>query len=253
MKRLVHSALQSFGFDIVRHEPPSVRTLGLPTDISSADRAVLEKIHAFTMTSVDRQIALVHAVRYLARQGIDGSFVECGVWRGGSSMAMALALLQEQQNDREIHLFDTFEGMTAPTSVDQTMDGVLAQTHLERDLNKASVWCVADLEDVKSNMASTGYPSTRIHFHKGPVEVTVPAQMPEGPIALLRLDTDWYESTRHELVHFYPRLCQGGVLIIDDYGHWAGARKAVDEYFGNAQRAPYLHRIDYTGRLLIKH
>ena len=72
--------------------------------------------------------------------------------------------------------------------------------------------------------------------------------MPER-IALLRIDTDWYESTRHELVHLYPRLSPGGVLIIDDYGHWQGARKAVDEYF---QAGLFLNHIDYTGRLAIK-
>ena len=81
-------------------------------------------------------------------------------------------------------------------------------------------------------MASTGYPPDRVRYVKGPVERTIPDRLPGGPIALLRLDTDWYESTRHELLHLFPLLSPGGVLIIDDYGHWSGARKAVDEYLG---------------------
>ena len=107
----------------------------------------------------------------------------------------------------------------------------------------------ATLDEVAApTCAATGYPAERLHFVEGKVEDTIPEQAPER-IALLRLDTDWYESTRHELEHLYPRLSPGGVLIIDDYGHWEGARQAVDEYF---KGEVYLHRIDYTGRLAIK-
>src|SRR5204863_8681210 len=105
---------------------------------------------------------------------------------------------------------------------------------------------------VRDNVLTTGYPEQRLHFVRGPVEQTVPAQMPER-IALLRLDTDWYESTKHELEHMYPRLADGGVLIVDDYGHWEGARRAVDEYFGRQAPPLLLNRIDYTGRIAIKH
>ena len=97
-----------------------------------------------------------------------------------------------------------------------------------------------------SQTCSLGSGPERIHFVEGKVEDTIPAHAPER-IALLRLDTDWYESTRHELEHLYPRLSRGGVLIIDDYGHWQGARQAVDEYFGDAHAA-LLNRIDYTAR-----
>src|SRR5690606_24776929 len=102
-----------------------------------------------------------------------------------------------------------------------------------------------------SNMVSTGYPMERCHFVEGKVEDTIPATVPDR-ISLLRLDTDWYESTRHELEHLWPLLQPGGVLIIDDYGHFEGARKAVDEYFLDRSDAPLLNRIDYTGRIAIK-
>jgi hypothetical protein len=251
MKRIVQGSLRALGYEINRYEPPS-KVVELPSDLSDSDRAVLNQIAGCTMTSIERQIALVQAVRYLARRGIEGSVVECGVWRGGSSMAAALTLAQEGDATRHLYLYDTFEGMTAPTEADKTDDGTTAQAHLDRDVSKSSCWCVAGIEDVQQNMQSTGYDQNLIHLLKGPVEETIPAQSPKEPIALLRLDTDWYESTRHELIHLFPQLCEGGILIIDDYGHWAGARKAVDEYFADQPRRYYMHRIDYTGRLLMK-
>ena len=248
MKRFVRSAIRAFGFDIVRYPDAA----SLPPDLPDNDRAVLRRITGLTMTSIERQASLVHAVRYLVRRGIGGCFVECGVWRGGSSMAAALTFAQEGDLRRHLYLFDTFEGMTTPTAADHTADGTAAQTHLERDVDRTGYWCVAGIEDVQQNMASTGYPQDRIHFVKGPVETTIHSQAPGEPIALLRLDTDWYESTRHELAYLFPLLVEGGILIVDDYGHWAGARKAVDEYLAGLSRPFYLHRIDDTGRLLIK-
>ncbi len=104
---------------------------------------------------------------------------------------------------------------------------------------------------MSANLAATGYDAQRLHYVKGKVEDTIPSAAPEQ-IAILRLDTDWYASTRHELEHLYPRLARGGVLIIDDYGHWEGARRAVDEYFATQQVAILLNRLDQTGRIAIK-
>jgi hypothetical protein len=104
---------------------------------------------------------------------------------------------------------------------------------------------------VKELIGSSGYPDAKVHYVVGRVEDTVPDGAP-SEIALLRLDTDWYESTKHELVHLYPRLTPGGVLIIDDYGHWAGCRKAVDEYFSERGRHLLFSRIDYAGRIALK-
>ena len=94
-------------------------------------------------------------------------------------------------------------------------------------------------------------PTPGVEFVQGRVENTLPAAAPPE-IAVLRLDTDWYESTRHELEHLYPRLVDGGVLIVDDYGYWQGARQAVDEYFGETGEAILLNRIDDTGRIAVK-
>ena len=167
-------------------------------------------------------------------------------------MIAALTLMQEQELSRDIFLFDTFEGMTPPSDFDIAIDGKSAKEHLALDSDKVGVWCVAGLDDVRENMMATGYPPDQIHLIKGAVEETVTESFPPGEIALLRLDTDWYESTRHELAYLFPRLVDGGILIIDDYGHWQGARKAVDEYLIENGFQFFMHRLDYTGRLLVK-
>ncbi len=107
------------------------------------------------------------------------------------------------------------------------------------------------LAEVKGIIGSVGYPADRVHYVKGKVEATIPGVAPQT-IAMLRFDTDWYESTRHELVHLYPRLSPGGVIIIDDYSDWAGARQATDEYLEQNNVRLLLNRIDYTGRIRVK-
>jgi O-methyltransferase len=186
------------------------------------------------------------------RGGVEGDFVECGVWKGGSVMMMALVLKALGVTDRNIYLFDTFEGMTPPTNADVDHSGASADALLAKSgRDENHIWAYSPIDEVRLNLEKTGYPMERFIFVRGDVRETIPQQGPDK-IAILRLDTDWYESTRHELEGFFPRLEERGVLIIDDYGHWRGASKAVDEYF-SAQAVKYLmHRIDYTGRVLMK-
>ena len=208
----------------------------------------------FTLTSVERLYALYKAVEYLARHQIPGGFVECGVWKGGSVMMMALALQKFGDTTRRIHCFDTFEGMTAPTEFDVHRDTKeCASTALARSERREDnvVWAFAPLETVRQNMASTGYAADLVSYHRGMVEETVPGSAP-GQIALLRLDTDWYKSTKHELIHLYPRIVRGGIIIVDDYGEWQGARKAVDEFLDATKPKLFLSRIDQTGRIAVK-
>ncbi|MFH1017682.1 MAG: TylF/MycF/NovP-related O-methyltransferase [Pseudomonadota bacterium] len=212
---------------------------------------VLEKSRPFTLTSNERMYALHRAVRYVIDAKIPGDFVECGVWRGGSCMNIALSLMQAGAVDRNIHLFDTFEGMTPPSSEDVDLLGRSAETLLDSPQESEPTKCFASLQEVRRNLASTGYPADRMRFVLGDVEVTIPDQAPER-IALLRLDTDWYASTKHELKHLYPRLSRGGILIVDDYGHWRGARKATAEFFATLRPRPFLNRIDYSGCLAVK-
>jgi len=222
-----------------------------PPDFSPAEIAIIEQVQAATMTSPERIVALMRAAQYIVATRVPGDIVECGVWRGGSMMAVARTLEQAGEL-RPLHLFDTFDGMPPPQALDRDHSGQSAELLLSQQPKSTShVWALAQLDEVRQNMTATGYPEHLIQYVPGQVEATIPKAAP-AQIALLRLDTDWYESTRHELVHLYPRLATGGVLIIDDYGHWEGCRRAVDEYFGPMRPAPHLCRIDYTGRIAIK-
>jgi O-methyltransferase len=213
-------------------------------DLSSADQAIIARVKSETRTSRDRIAAMIDSARHIARHRLPGDVVECGVWRGGSVMAAALALLEEGDTGRTLWLYDTYAGQVGAGPKDLSVTGVNAQKKLAR-----GTWNVVSTDLVRGNVASTGWPTERTRLVVGRVEDTIPHDVPDR-IALLRLDTDWYDSTRHELQHLYPRLVSGGILIVDDYGHWAGCRQAVDEYF-EGQRI-FLHRIDYSGRLVVK-
>jgi O-methyltransferase len=227
--------------------------------IDPADREIIERAFPYTMTGALRLEATVQSVRHCVRRDVPGDFAECGVWRGGSVLAMILTLQELGVDDRDIHLFDTFEGMTEPTELDVEKGGEPALEEWQKAQSREGrPWDgmfgahVFDEHSVRETVLSSGYPAERVHIVKGPVEETIPQQAPDA-LALLRLDTDWYESTRHELLHLYPRLADGGVLLIDDYGHWEGARRAVDEYFSEYAPPVLLNRVDYTGRVAIKH
>jgi O-methyltransferase len=223
----------------------------LPPDFDARVVNVCQAVAPFTMTSPERIAALVESVRYVSRHAIPGAIVECGVWRGGSMMAVALTLL-ELEEWRDLYLFDTFDGMPPPGTDDRDLTGASAADLMDaEDKQTGAVWARSPLADVRRNLLDTGYAESRVRFVEGRVEETLPNRAPEQ-IAILRLDTDWYESTRHELVHLFPRLSTGGVLIIDDYGHWQGARRAVDEYLAETGVRLLLNRIDVTGRMALK-
>jgi predicted O-methyltransferase YrrM len=206
------------------------------------------------MTSSERVYGLLKSIEYISKNNIHGELVECGVWRGGSSMAMAYMLRHLENYEKELFLFDTFAGMTAPKDIDIELNSGLSAKVLLRTppkKNDRDIWCIASYEDVSENMKQTGYPMGKIHLIKGDILKTLKLNAPKH-ISLLRLDTDWYESTKCELEILYPRLVSGGICIIDDYGHWAGAKKAVDEYFLENNIHPLLIPIDYSGRIFVK-
>lgn len=223
-------------------------------DMDPAFLPIYERCRPFTMTSVERMYALFSAVRYLEQARIGGAIVECGVWRGGSMMLVALTLASIGTVDRDLYLFDTYEGLPRPDDKkdidiwgNRAIDG-----WLPRSIDgESSHWAEASIEEVTANLASTGYPLDRLRFVKGMVERTIPDEAPEE-IGLLRLDTDWYASTKHELECLFPRLKVHGVLLLDDYGHFKGARQAVDEYFSSQCIPMLLNRVDYSGRIGIK-
>ena len=254
LKSLVRKALAARGKVIIRKSELDNRIADIPKETL----AIYRQVQPFTLTSLERVAGLVDATRYVVEANIPGSIVECGVWRAGSSMCMALTQLGSSRTPREMYLFDTFEGMPDASDADVDYLDRVASEILTRerglapDQRKQSLFLACSpLDEVQRNMEATRYPAHLIHYVKGRVEETVPSQAP-ATIALLRLDTDWYESTKHELFHLWPRVSPGGIVIIDDYGHWRGSRRATDEYFGEIGLCVMLNRLDYTGRLIQK-
>lgn len=234
-------------------EEPSLQSL-YPDIVENEFWKIYELCSLYTMTSLERMYALYKAVYYILENDIEGDFIECGVWKGGCAMLMAKLLEIHNIKNRKIILYDTYEGMSEPTEKDKDFSGKTAAELLQASSieDQASVWCYSSFEEVKNNINLTGFDVERFHMIKGKVEDTIPANLPTSKIALLRLDTDWYESTLHELVHLYPLLNHHGILIIDDYGHWEGCRRAVTEYIKDNNINLLLNRIDNTGRIAIK-
>jgi hypothetical protein len=236
LRDAIKKAINKIGYDIVPTVSP---------DMGKEFIGIYEKCKPYTVTSIERMFSLYEAVKYVSRCGILGDIVECGVWKGGSSMLCALTLKELQDTNRNLYLYDTYAGMTDPTDKDVNYKGEKA---VKDEFNK---WCSIPLENVEKVMDSTGYPKFNMFLVKGDVENTIPRGASKK-IALLRLDTDFYASTYHEMVHLFPRLAAGGVLIIDDYGHFQGAKEAVDQYLRENNIKILLNRIDYTGRIGIK-
>lgn len=235
-----------FGYEVWNYKE------GFPPDYEDWIVETIRRVAPYTTTSKERIHALCKAVDYVVDAGVPGALVECGVWRGGSMMAVALSLLRRGRSDRDLYLFDTFSGMAEPGPEDVDFrDDEAVDTWRKLDRGDRNRWCHAPLQEVRHNMEGVGYDESRTHYVEGRVEDTLPERAPER-IALLRLDTDWYSSVRHELEHLYPRLSRGGVLVVDDYGHWRGARRAVQEYLAENDVQLLLHRVDYTARIAVK-
>jgi hypothetical protein len=204
----------------------------------------IDLVSPFSMTSIERITALYESLEHIRLNNTPGDLVECGVWRGGNILGM-MAYCIHYNLDKKIWLYDTFEGMTAPDAVDTDLHNNPAELIFER------VRCYCPLAEVKQNLSAVNFPEERVTFVVGDVNKTLRLQQNiPATIAILRLDTDWYESTFTELTALYPRLANNGILIIDDYGHWRGCKKATDDYFSG--RNAQFKQIDYTGVLHVK-
>lgn len=227
--------------------------------IVELDRTEVELIkyvydNRLTMVTVPRLINTVKSCNYVVKNKIPGDFIECGVWRGGNGI-LAKKIFEYLGCNKNIWMFDTFQGMTKPTSIDVTSKNKdsAEKKFLQTQKDTHNEWCYASLEDVKKNCLDAGLNLGSFKFVKGDISETLklPENIPEL-ISILRLDTDWYESTKTELEVLYPNLSERGVLIVDDYGHWEGSRKAVDEYFSNKNYKPLFNIIDQDCRSAIK-
>ena len=230
----------------VRELPPE-----WPEDFSDFTKSLWRQISTCTMTSKERVAALEGAVRYIHDSDIEGDFVECGVAAGGSVMAMAIVLQDLGVADRRIWLFDTFEGMPEPTKHDMGRFDTPAMKLYRKKHDPVDGWIRFGVDVVRDNVLTTGYPADNFEFVKGKVQETLPGKTPVQ-IALLRLDTDWYESTKAEMEYLFPKLQTGGLILIDDYYRWKGSRKAVDEYVAANDIRIFWSRIDENAVLGVK-
>jgi len=247
-RKVIDPLLARVGYKLDRLQP---RTY--PVEFDAPDRDIVSYVtkNELSMTSPERLFATLLACRYACERGIAGDFVECGVWRGGNAM-VAADVFRRLAPARKTYLFDTFAGMTEPTEADVSRGGSRAADEYRRmSRDGHSEWCYASLEDVRGGFEARGLMAGAV-FVKGDVAQTLldAPSLPER-ISVLRLDTDWYESTKLELEVLYPKLRPGGVLIVDDYGYWGGARKAIDEYF-SAHPKPFFQYVDHTARMGIK-
>ncbi|MEX0802089.1 MAG: TylF/MycF/NovP-related O-methyltransferase [Candidatus Binatia bacterium] len=229
-----------------------------PIELTSESRRLIDFVvnQGLSMTSENNLVATAMACQHVIEQDIAGDFIECGTWRGGHAI-IAAGIFAQADPVRYIHVFDTFAGMTEPTLEDKrTYDGLEALGVFKaKSTNGGSDWCLAGIEEVKENFAKANVPTDRTCFYQGKVEQTLSsaentAALQERGLAVVRLDTDWYESTKVEMEVLWPILSAGGIMVIDDYGYWQGAKKAVDEYFGNPQ--PFMSPIDRFARLMVK-
>jgi O-methyltransferase len=248
IKRSLIKILAKRGFKIL-----NTNHFNTINDLTNRERNILNYIidKKLTMTSKDNLAATILSVRYTVRNNIGGDFVECGVWRGGHSIAAALTF-ELYDSDKKVFCFDTFQGMTKPTYLDKdtAFNSSAMKKYSALNNSEYNAWCYSPIDEVINNFNEAGISSDRFKLIKGDVLETLP-KFKSGNISILRLDTDWYESTRKELEFLWPKLTKFGVLIIDDYGHWAGSKKAVDEFFKSGPEI-FLNAIDYTARSTIK-
>ena len=253
LKKLINKALNSTGYEKRRNHKTRIDA-DMPVELTNAEREIIKYVMSenLTMVSLERLYTTIMACKYALERNIEGDFVECGVWRGGNALAAA-EIFKLYKSDKSVWLFDTFKGMTAPTDADiQVSNGKSAKNQYIADQKEThNEWCFASIGDVRRNFANRGLTSN-IFFIEGDVCETLDMPMLPNKISVLRLDTDWYESTKKELEILYPKLSVGGCLIIDDYGHWSGSKKATDEYFEKNHNRPFLQYTDYSGRVAVK-
>jgi len=206
----------------------------------------IRTVQPYSMTSIERITELYNSLEYVRLNNIGGDIVECGVWKGGNILGI-MEYLHYHNINKNIWLFDTFEGMTDPEENDIDLNNNHASTMLHIPV----VLAFSPIDEVKNNLSKSNFNKDSLRFIIGDVSETLKEKINiPKKISILRLDTDWYKSTKDELIYLYPKLVNEGVLIVDDYGHWRGSKQAVDEYFDG--KNIIIESIDYTGIKITK-
>ena len=218
-------------------------------EVNKYEKKLINKCLQYSMTNFERMWSLIQSFHHVRQESLVGDFVECGVWKGGNIILLK-KLIEKYNLNKKVYGFDTFEGMVEPSFYDVNYNNKSAKKMFDEHKKKDIGFAMCSLDDVKRNIKKNTKPDN-IFLIKGKVENTLKnkKKLPKK-ISILRLDTDFYESTKIELEILFPRLVKGGVLIIDDYGFWKGAKKAVDEYFCDYRQ--FMHYVDHSCRLLIK-
>jgi hypothetical protein len=192
------------------------------------------------LLTLEKFYSLYGAIHYVCDRRVQGDIIECGVWKGGAMMLVADVLTSRGMTGYDLYLYDTFTGFVERSENDVNGAGVAI----------GNVKFKSFVDETRANLALSPYPAEKLHFVPGDVRETVKPES-HHHIALLRLDTDTYATTLHELNAFYDRIVTGGVLIIDDYGYSRGCREAVEEFFSTRPKV-YLQRTNAGARTAVK-
>jgi len=250
LKKLIRYFLKSSPYIIINknYRVPPYQI----AEASELEKEICKISSKYSMTSLPRLWTLIQAIKEIHFKNLEGDIVECGVWKGGN-LILSQLLVENYKLNKKVYGYDTFAGMSQPCDMDvQRITGEFAEVEWKnRNKQNQNLWCYSSFEEVQTNIKNNVENFNNVRLIQGKVEETLEDEnnLPKT-ISLLRLDTDWYESTKIELQVLYPRLVKGGVLIIDDYGMWDGCRRAVDEYFKDSY--VWLHYIDEGCRLVIK-
>lgn len=248
---IIKKIFKNLGYEIKKSNN-SLDLYNFPIEITSMEKEAIKQSSEFSMTGPLRMWSLIQSINYVIKNKIEGDIVECGVWRGGNLILTQKILTNLGIKEKNIYGFDTFEGMTEPQNIDIDVHGKKASRLMSRTQkinNQKNIWAYCDFETVSKNIKKNTTFNT-IKLVKGDVKNTLIENNLPQKISILRLDTDWYESTKIELEKLYPLLSIGGILIIDDYGQFEGCKKAVDEFLSDNKL--FFHYIDYSCRLIIK-
>ncbi len=225
----------------------------------------IQVVSSNTMLTYEPLVTLFEQVIYCEKNNIAGDFVECGVWKGGATGIMALGNLKYGSARRHLHLFDAFQEICQPD--EEHDDKAIVSEVKKLAKTKKFATTLQPLTGIYDQFGGPGtltenkklleqvigYSSDYLHYHVGWFQDTVPVDSKAiDKIAILRLDGDWYQSTKVCLDNLYDRVVKGGVVIIDDYGYSSGCKKAVDEFLAGRKVYPVLNYISDTCRYFLK-